>query len=268
MASPVLRPEDIRKRHDAEADKKRQADLETLLGEPEKKEAAEVRSLVPVKSSSTAVAMQTDDPTQDYLSEHAAGSIPGTLIRFNGKDGKYVHLDGSDLELGETDTFIFLSDQVWIGWIKFDREGHNPPARIQGLLSDGFHMPPRESLGDTNEALWPTGLSGRPEDPWRHQVIILLQHCSSGEMFAFLATNPTSRGACHDLMNHCKRRERISRSDFPLVRLRAGGYERRDPPKVWVHKPVFAVVGHQAKSEVVSATAGNLADDLNDEVPL
>jgi hypothetical protein len=264
----ALKPDDIRKQQREAMDKKREDGLKTLLSEPEKKEAAEVRTLVPVKSSSTALAVQTDNPTADYLNDYATGSIPGTLCRYNGKDGQYVKIDGEPLELGDTDTFVFLSDQVWTGWIKFDRsDDHKPPECIQGLLADGFRMPPRDSLGDTDKSLWPTGLSGFPEDPWKHQIVILLQHCTTGELLAFLATNPTSRNACHELMRHCERRKRIA-NDYPQVRLKSGGYERKEPPRVWVHKPTFAVVGHQPKSDVVKAAAGNIADDLNDSANL
>src|SRR5262249_33079907 len=103
---------------------------------------------------------------------------------------------------------------------------------------------------------------------WKHQIVILLQNCASDELFAFLATNPTSRGACHDLMQHYKRRERSGRNDFPLVRLKTGGYERRDPPKVWGHKPVFAIGGHQPKTETIQPTEASIADDMNDQIPI
>jgi hypothetical protein len=172
------------------------------------------------------------------------------------------------LGLTEEDVLIFLSDQVYCGWIQFDKSDEgNPPLRVQGLLSDGFKMPPRDSLGDQDKSQWPIGLNGRPEDPWKHQIVPLFQHCASGELYAFLATNPTSRAACHDLMAHCQRRERTGRDDYPLVKFKKGGYMRREPPKIWVHKPVFTIVGHQPKSEIIGATEASLADDMNDSLP-
>lgn len=248
------------------ADQRRADGLATLLGKSENKEAAESKSLVPVKPSTTALTT-TDDPTQDYLNEFATATTPGTAIRFNGKDGKYVKLDGSVLADTETATFVFLSDQVWGGWIKFDREGETPPVRIQGVISEGFRPPPRESLDESDPELWAVGLSGKPEDPWKHQVVILLQNCESGELLAFHASNPTSRSACFDLMSHCQRRKRTGHDDYPLVRLKTGSYERRDPPKVKVLKPVFAVVGHQPKTAMIEKTDATVNADMSDSIP-
>jgi hypothetical protein len=143
----------------------------------------------------------TDDPVQDYLDTYTTPTVPGTAFRFNGKDGTFVLLNGDAMPLEEGDVFVFLSDQVWAGWIRFHRDGDTPPTRVQGLLNDGFRLPPRNSLGDTDEELWDVGLSGQPEDPWKLQNICLFQKCGSGELFSFHATNPTSRGAVTDLIN-------------------------------------------------------------------
>jgi hypothetical protein len=248
------------------ADERREEGLATLLGKSEAKEAAEAKALVPVKPASTALTT-TGDATQDYLNEHATSLIPGTGIRYDGKDGKFVTFDKTPLPDTETATFVFLSDQVWAGWIKFDRDGETKPERIQGLISEGFKLPARADLDETDPDLWTVGLSGKPEDPWKHEVIILLQNCSTGEMLAFHAMNPTSRGACFDLMNHCQRRKRTGHDDYPLIRLKSGSYERREPPKVRVHKPMFAVVGHQPKTTIIEKTDASIGADLSDKIP-
>jgi hypothetical protein len=259
-AATKLSPSEIQ-RNDAE--KRREDGLKTLMAKPEAQEMKALAHHAPLP-----VAEPTGNPVQDYLNQYANATIPGLMFRFNGKDGEYVKLDGTALELKEDDVFVFLSDQIWCGWISFDQsDEHNPPRRVQGLLSDGFKVPPRDSLGDTDENLWPVGLSGRAEDPWKMQLVPLLQNCASGELFAFLATNPTSRGACHDIMSHCQRRERTGRDDYPLVKLKKSGYLRTSPPKVWVHKPVFTVVGHQPKSEIIGKTDASLRDDMNDSLP-
>lgn len=97
-------------------------------------------------------------------------------------------------ELSPDDDFIALSDETLIGWIKFGAEGELP-ERHQGLLYQGFVMPPRESLGDTDEGPWPEGLSGQPADPWQHQVCLVLQSPVTQELFTFSTTSQTGRCA-------------------------------------------------------------------------
>ena len=256
-------PDKVTKVERAKVDQAHQDGLATLLAGQEDAEAAQARALVP--KTTTMPAPVTDDPLQDYLNAHTVPTIPGVMFRFNGKDAKYVLLNGEPLPVKDDAVFFFFSDQVWGGWIKFDRNG-GAPTRAQGLLNDGFRPPPRESLGDNDESQWEIGpLSGRPEDPWQHQLIILLQECGSGELYAFVATNPTSRGACTDLMMHCQRRKRSGKDDYPLIKLGKSSFERREPPRVKVWKPVFHIIGHQKKDSLHDTSlAGDV--DMNDAV--
>jgi hypothetical protein len=260
-----LTPDELTKAERGKAEKTRHDALATLLDDPEQAEATEAKALVPHQT--TAVAPVSDDPVQDYLDTYTVPTIPGTQFRFNGKDAKYVLLNGDPLPLEEGDTFIFLSDQIWGGWIKFARDGETPPTRVQGLLTDGFRLPPRDTLGDTDESQWEIGLSGKAEDPWKHQIIILLQKIGADELYSFIATNPTSRGAVTDLINHTQRRKRSGKDDFPIVRLGTSSFERREPPKVKVWKPCFAIVGHQKKDDVIDPANASIAADLNDAIP-
>jgi hypothetical protein len=247
------------------AEKARQDALATLLDDPEHAEAQQAKALVPHQT--TAIALVTGDPLQDYLDAFTTPTIPGTQFRFNGKDAKYVLLNGDPVPLKEDDIFIFLSDQIWGGWIKFHRDENIPPTRIQGLLTDGFRLPPRNALGDDDQSQWEVGLSGKPEDPWKHQIIILLQKCTSSELYSFIATNPTSRGAVTNLINHTQRRKRSGKDDYPIVRLGTSSFERREPPKVKVWKPCFAIVGHQKKDDIIDPANASIAADLNDAIP-
>ena len=81
-----------------------------------------------------------------------------------------------------TDTeFAVLADQTMIGWVKFNGEGELPD-REMGLLYDNFVMPTRESLGDLDQSKWDIGLSNEPQDPWQHQVYLVLQNAGSDEL--------------------------------------------------------------------------------------
>jgi hypothetical protein len=129
-------PDKLMKAEHERVEKTRHDALATLLDDPEQAEAHQAKALVPHQT--TTPAPVTDDPLQDYLDTYTVPTIPGTQFRFNGKDAKYVLLNGDPMPLGDTDTFVFLADQIWGGWIKFARDGETPPTRIQGLLTDGF----------------------------------------------------------------------------------------------------------------------------------
>ena len=109
--------------------------------------------------------------------------------------------------IGDDIDFTALADQTLIGWIKFNGEGA-PPDRHMGLLYDGFLMPSRDSLGDTDQAKWEMGLDGKPQDPWAHQVYLVLQRADSGELFTFVTSSITGRRAIGTLLRHYDRMQR------------------------------------------------------------
>src|SRR5262249_39014702 len=110
-------------------------------------------------------------PREVYLDEVAPAAIVGRLIKFT-REGMFVTAD-DEAEITDTTDFVALCDQTLVGWLKFNDDA--PPDRAMGLLYDGFVPPPRSQLGDLDRAKWPMGLSGAPEDPWRHQMYLVLQ---------------------------------------------------------------------------------------------
>ena len=133
-------PDKLMKAEHEKVEKARRDALATLLDDPEQAEAHQAKALAP--RPTTTLAPVTDDPVQDYLDTYTVPTIPGTQCRFNGKDAKYVLINGDPMPLEESDTFVFLADQIWGGWIKFHPDENIPPTRIQGLLTDGFRLPP------------------------------------------------------------------------------------------------------------------------------
>jgi hypothetical protein len=227
--------------------------------------AAPPQSTLPVVATkSTAVAVPDNrDYRQRYLDEIAPSSIVGRLIKFC-KDGRFVTSDDG-APISEDAEFIALCDQTLVGWIKFN--GYDaPPDRHQGLLYDGYIMPPRESLGDLDEAQWETGLSGRPEDPWMHQMCVVLQHADTREMFTFSTSSVSGRRAVGNLLRHYDRMQRSGGDELPVVRLKAGGFNHRDDRIGWVPVPVFVAVG-RASRDSADRPDTSTAADLNDELP-
>src|SRR5262245_18511555 len=220
-------------------------------------------ALTVAKSTSLAVP-DNQNAVQAYLSEIAPASIVGRMVKFNSKQSNFITAD-DDETIPEDAEFIVLADQTMIGWVKFNRDA--PPDRVMGLLYDGFIMPRRESLGDMDEADWPAGLSGKPEDPWQHHNYLVLQHTETSELFTFVTSSTTGRRAVGNLLHHYNRMQRTNPDELPVVKLKVGGFNHRDERIGWVPTPVFAVVG-RAQRDSAAKPDTSLAGDLNDSIPI
>jgi hypothetical protein len=220
-------------------------------------------TLPAVVAKSTAVAVPDNrDYRSRYLDEIAPSTIVGRLIKF-GKDGKFVTNDDGE-PISEDTEFIALCDETLVGWIKVNGE-NAPPDRHQGLLYDGYEMPARESLGDTDQAQWELGLSGQPQDPWAHQMCVVLQHCDTKEMFTFSTQSVSGRRAVGNLLRHYERMQRGGTNEYPVVRLKPGGFNHRDDRIGWVPVLVFVAVG-RAPRDRAQRPDTSLEADLSDSI--
>lgn len=101
----------------------------------------------------------TRTSVQRYLDDVAPASIVGRAIRGN-KEHVFATADDGEPVPDDVD-FTALCDQTMVGLIRFNGEGV-PPDQKMGLLYDGFQMPDRAALGDTDPASWELGLDGKP----------------------------------------------------------------------------------------------------------
>jgi hypothetical protein len=203
-------------------------------------------------------------PVQSYLDEIAPASIVGRMVKF-GKDGTFVTSDDGET-IADTIDFVVLADQTLIGFIKFNGEG-TPPDRHMGLLYDGWRMPERSTLGDTDVTQWENGLDGKPADPWQHHVYLVLQCVETSELFTFVTSSITGRRAVGNLLRHYDRMVRTNPDEFPVVRLKIGGFQHRDDRVGWVATPVFAVVGRRVKDAGLAKPDTSPSGDLDDGIP-
>ncbi len=154
--------------------------------------------------------------------------------------------------IGSEREFFALVGDLQLGWIKFGAEGE-PPTRIAGCFIHGFKLPKRAELGDDDPGQWPIGLNGAPTDPWLHQQNLVLQDCADGQMFTFSTTSKVGRTGVGNLVHHYNRMLRRNPDEVPIVRLRAGGFNHKDPRVGWVPTPVFAVVGKAPRDSAAQA---------------
>ena len=52
---------------------------------------------------------------------------------------------------------------------------------------------------------------------------------------------------------------------FPVIRLKKGGYDHKDPRVGWVNTPVFAVVGRHAKDDTAKPDT-SLGAQMDDQI--
>lgn len=245
------------------AEQKEQAAKDRARANARKAAATSVPATV--SDAGTAVAMPDNrTPVQRYLDEVAPANLVGRLIKF-GKEGSFVTSDDGE-PVPETAEFLALCDETLVGWIKFSADADTPPMRAMGLLYDGFAMPARNTLGDTDQTQWEPGLSGQPEDPWHHQMCLVLQNTETKEFYTFATTSQTGRRAVGNLLRHFDRMQRTNAGEVPVVRLKAGGFNHRDDRIGWVPVPVFAVVGRAPRDSAAKPDT-SAAADLNDEIP-
>jgi hypothetical protein len=250
---------------------KRKAPNTEQIAEEQKRQARQLKEQQAAKNIPAAVtaappaALGVDNrtPEERYVDEIAPSVIAGQLVKFS-KEGKFI-VSETEQEISPDDDFVALCDETLIGWIKFS-DDDAPPERHQGLLYQGFVMPKRDALGDMDQRKWPEGLSGQPEDPWRHQVCLVLQDPKTSGLFTFVTSSLTGRRACGNLLRHFDRLRRSNPDNYPIVRLKPSGFNHKDERVGWVHTPSFVVVGLTTKNFVMLPDTSPAAD-LNDQIP-
>jgi hypothetical protein len=223
------------------------------------RETAQRKANLPAPTNSGTALAVPDNRTgvQKYIDEIAPASIVGRMIKFS-KDGEFATTD-DDAVIGDDVDFTALVDQILIGFIRFNGEGA-PPDRVMGLLYEGFMMPSRKSLGNLDQSQWEMGLDGKPQDPWSHQVYLVLQRGDSGELFTFVTSSITGRRAVGTLLRHYDRMQRTRPDQYPVVRLKVGGFQHKDDRVGWVKTPVIAVVGRTPKDSAAKPDSSLAAD--------
>lgn len=175
------------------------------------------------------------------------------------KAGKFVtNDDGKEMDTDADYECLFRETRV--SWKKFI-EGQSPEIH-GGLLYEGYVLPPRSTLGDTDEDDWDVGLSGKAEDPWQHFMEIVLVNRTTKEVFLFATSSMTGRKAVSALLKTCNRASVVNSNYVPIVKLRTGSFRHKDPRIGMVTTPSFAVVGEVGGNPALATAA-----HLNDEVP-
>jgi hypothetical protein len=141
-------------------------------------------------TSSTALAITAENTALAIAAaaqEEGANEL-GRLLKFS--NGHYV-VGTEEIPLGKE---FVAHVEHWIrGWLKF--KGGALIERKVGRVADGFVVPQRDELGDTDESLWDKDPAGKPTDPWTMQSYLPLEDVESGEIWTFVSGSVGGRQA-------------------------------------------------------------------------
>ena len=114
------------------------------------------------------------------LAQAGGFSLPGERLKFR-KDRYVIGKDGDELPLGTKLEAVDTRE----GWVKFvDSKLVEHVER-----TPGERFPEREELDDYDEQDWPTGLDGKPADPWSLNLYLYLIEPASGRDFTFITSS-------------------------------------------------------------------------------
>jgi hypothetical protein len=109
------------------------------------------------------------------------------LLKFT--KGKYFI--GDDEVTGRT--YVAYVAQMARGYVKF--VGGKVTEQRVGKVADGFRVPVRNDLGDTDESLWEKDTAGKPRDPWSFQYYVPMTDVETGDTAVFVTASHGGKGA-------------------------------------------------------------------------
>ena len=165
------------------------------------------------------------------------GADRNPITGFNCQTGKYIR-DKAEIDLSGVSFLAIMASQKW-GWLKFGAD--NKPVKIVGLVEDENFIPPeRHELGDLDESLWPIGLSGKPDDPWKEVGSFDLVNLATGECVTFEQSSWLGRDAITQFGKSYELMAPSRPGQLPVVQL---GTAVKKTTKGTKYRPTFTIVG-------------------------
>jgi hypothetical protein len=211
---------------------------------------------------------QTKLPTQTgnrdvftiYGESAGTGYITGELLKFSKGDW----LAGQEnREIADGTKLVAVMESLVVGWQRW--ENQRPVSYRMGLLVEGFVPPPREELGDDDEALWESDDTGEARDPW--QMTNYLQLVDPGNKDTVYTFTTSSKGGLGAIAKLCREYGRAHEKEhrdnqYPVVMLTTGSYAHRDRSLGRIKFPQFTIVGWVNKTNLAP-----VVDPIDDSVP-
>lgn len=182
---------------------------------------------------------QAPNPYESYGSTSRARRLIGTPMKFN--KGEYLTGPKDDQRIVPLGTkLVAIPQSFGCCWQRF--VGAKPAFGPGGLISEGFVLPPRHTLGDLEEALWaPDEITGEPRDPWCATHFACLAPSSLTPVYTFISSSYGGIEALKDLSAGYGKRLKLG-GGYPLIELAVDAYNHKNPRFGRIRKPRFLPV--------------------------
>jgi hypothetical protein len=175
----------------------------------------------------------------------------GTLLKYS--KGHYI-IGTEEVRLG---TEYIAHVEHWVrGYVKF-RGGCLIEHKV-GRVADGFVVPTREELDETDATLWEKSPSGEPKDPWSKQSYLPLENIETGEIVTFVSGSYGGRQAISKLCSQAARH--LASMGQPVVKLGTESYKHKSYGRT--DKPILHLVRWTSEGGAVPASTGAVMDDV------
>jgi hypothetical protein len=205
-----------------------------------------------------------DGGWSDTAKENEQRLLRGTLLRFS--EGKWRR--GKEQEVMPHGIEL-VAEAIKAAWIRW--QGGRVVEQI--VRQPGQRMADRDELSNNDEADWPLGPSGEPNDPWRNTRFVWLICPATAEALTFSTSSWGGRGAVGDLADATARMRGARPGAMPIVQLGAAEMPTKYGLKT---KPIFKIVGWVGGDAPLAPPAKRIAapeppklqrPDWEDEIP-
>jgi|SRR6187401_2515755 len=204
--------------------------------------------ITPAGNGSTALAKPSDNPFTDHADATLTANIVGKLLKFTKGDWSY----GKDNEEVKPGTkFIANMDELLTGWIRW--EDNRPTDHVMGLVSKGYQVPRRNTLGDTDQDAWEIDQNGKPRDPWQLSYYLLMKSVDLGDeegddLYTFTASSKGGRDAIALLCKKYGALYRQKPDEYPIIAIGTDSYQHPNPQYGRIKTPELNLVGWAPKA--------------------
>jgi len=184
--------------------------------------------------------------------------VKGNVVKFD--NGGFWRLSLSQTPLPDATYAAVDTILVYLKWENGKATYVTPDER--GIL------PERDTLGDTDEALWPKGkFSPDPEDPWKINRVVYLLNTTTAGMLTFVSPTAGAHAATRELVEQVDRMRQFRPGAIPIVRLSSMEMSTQYGPR---KRPHFEVVDWRGGTvaDAPRIEPPTLREEMNDEMPI
>jgi hypothetical protein len=200
----------------------------------------------------TSTALSTAAEAIAAAAQEEGANELGALLKYS-KGHYFVGTD--EIPMG---TEYLAHVHLWVrGYVKF--KGGALIEHKVGKVADGFVVPEREDLDESDSSTWEKSPSGEAKDPWTKQSYLPLENLETGEVVTFVSGSVGGRQAVSKLCAQASRH--IATMGMPIIKLGTESYKHKAYGRM--DKPVFTIVrwtGDAASEPAAVSTAKEMDD--------